>query len=96
MNAASFYWKVRNSITEIQCLLQSNSIKEELKANKLLKDKYKGKRCFILGNGPSLNYFNLEPLKSEFVFCTNEFIRYPKIGDIQPDFYVIRCEQEGG
>lgn len=36
-----------------------------------LKDKHKGKRCFIIGNGPSLRVEDLERLKGEVTFATN-------------------------
>jgi len=36
-----------------------------------LKDKYKGKRCFIIGNGPSLKKTDLTRLKNEYTFGLN-------------------------
>lgn len=36
-----------------------------------LKDSRKGKRCFIIGNGPSLNVKDLEKLKGEDTFAFN-------------------------
>ena len=36
-----------------------------------LKDKGAGKRCFIIGNGPSLNETDLSPLKNEITIATN-------------------------
>ena len=38
-----------------------------------LKDKHKGKRCFILGSGPSIKQEDLKPLKNEIVFALNNF-----------------------
>jgi len=38
---------------------------------KRLGGKYRGKRCFIMGNGPSLNKTPLELLENEFVFGVN-------------------------
>lgn len=45
--------------------LFSNNIK--------LKNMYKGKRCFILGSGPSIKQENLKPLKNEILFALNNF-----------------------
>jgi hypothetical protein len=44
--------------------------------NKLenLRDKYKGQRCFILGNGPSLNRHDLSKLYDEYTFVSNWFV----------------------
>ena len=38
-----------------------------------LKDIHKGKRCFILGSGPSIKKEDLKPLKNEIVFALNSF-----------------------
>lgn len=42
---------------------------QNIKAIKKLKNKYKGKRCFIIGNAPSLNQLDLNKLNNEFT-CT--------------------------
>ena len=36
-----------------------------------LKDKYKGERCFIIGNGPSLRKTDVSKLKNEYTFGMN-------------------------
>ena len=52
-----------------------------------LRGKHEGERCFVIGNGPSLNKTNLEMLKNECTFCANKF--YLKIPDLAwvPTFY---------
>ena len=56
---------------------------------KKLKDKFKGKRCFIIGNGPSLNKIDLNMLKDEYTFGVNSiFIKYKTEG-FKPTFYVV-------
>ncbi len=52
-----------------------------------LRDIYKGERCFVIGNGPSLNKTNLAKLDKEFTFCANKF--YLKLPDLKwiPNFY---------
>ena len=44
-----------------------------IKTNISLKNKHEGKRCFILGSGPSINDEDLKPLKNEIVFALNNF-----------------------
>ncbi|MFN2112524.1 MAG: 6-hydroxymethylpterin diphosphokinase MptE-like protein [Anaerolineales bacterium] len=34
-------------------------------------DRYRGERCFVIGNGPSLKGMDLSPLKDEFTFGMN-------------------------
>ena len=45
------------------------------------KDKYAGKRCFIIGNGPSLKKTDMSKLKDEFTFGMNRiFLMFPDLG----------------
>lgn len=66
-----------------------NKYRGLVKTNRKFRGMYDGKRCFILGNGPSLNQHNLSLLKDEFVFCVNEFVRFEKITNVCPNFYVV-------
>lgn len=53
-----------------------------------LKDAFLGKRCFILGNGPSLNQTNLGLLENEFVWGFNKvYLLFTRIS-WRPGFYV--------
>lgn len=53
------------------------------------KDKYKGKRCFVIGNGPSLNKVDLRLLENEYSFGVNAiFYKYDEIG-FKPTFYMV-------
>src|SRR5690554_5987791 len=38
-----------------------------------IKDKFKGERAFLLGNGPSLNKTPLYMLKNDYTMCFNHF-----------------------
>ena len=49
--------------------------KDIVKNNAELKDKHKGRRCFLLGSGPSIKDENLKPLKNEIVFALNNFLK---------------------
>lgn len=60
-----------------------------LNKNKNLKNVFKGKRCFFIGNGPSLAKMDLSPLKGEYVFAVNEFYLHPKSKIVKPDFYSL-------
>lgn len=53
------------------------------------KDKHKGERVFIIGNGPSLNQLDLTKLKGELTFGVNGiFLNYDKMG-FAPTYYVV-------
>lgn len=59
---------------------------------KKYKDKYKGKRCFVLGNGPSLSGEDLTKLaeNGEITFATNRVYKIFESTNWRPTFYV--CE----
>ncbi len=46
-----------------------------------LKNIHKGERCFIIGNGPSLQQTDLSRLKNEYTFGMNRFfLAFPELG----------------
>ncbi len=52
------------------------------------KDLHKGRRCFIMGNGPSLNKMDLELLKDDIVFGMNScFLLFDRIS-WRPKYWV--------
>jgi glycosyltransferase involved in cell wall biosynthesis len=59
------------------------------KSLSIFRDKYVGKRAFIIGNGPSLNKIDLSRLKNEVTFGVNSiFYNFDKMG-FKPAFYVV-------
>lgn len=48
-----------------------------------------GKRCFIIGNGPSLNKHDLSLLENEYTFGVNSFYYKTKETGFRPTFYVV-------
>ena len=56
---------------------------------KKLKGAYKGERCFILGNGPSLNKCDLKLLKGEYSFGVNGIFYKTREMGYKPTFYVV-------
>lgn len=63
--------------------------REFLKQNRTLKNTHQGKRCFILGNGPSINDIDLNLLKNDQVFVVNDFIRHPQFEKLNSVNYVM-------
>lgn len=54
---------------------------------KTLKNKFEGKRCFILGNGPSLTTDDLDRLKNEYTFASNKILYLLDKTCWKPTFY---------
>ena len=56
---------------------------------KSLKNAYQGKRCFIIGNGPSLTGEDLDSLKDEVTFASNRIYSMFDRTSWRPDFYMV-------
>jgi len=50
---------------------------------------FKGERCFIIGNGPSLNKHDLSLLEGEYSFGVNSFYYKTRETGFRPFFYVV-------
>lgn len=55
-----------------------------------LKDKFSGKRCFIVCTGPSLTFDDLDSLKNEICFSMNSIIKVFDKTSWRPTFYGIQ------
>jgi hypothetical protein len=65
-----------------------------LRRNTVFRDCHKGRRCFIIGNGPSLKKQDLTPLAREITLVTNNFYFHPLISDDwQPTYYFLSDPQ---
>ena len=53
-----------------------------------LKGKYAGKRCFVIGNGPSLLASDLDKLTCEYTFASNKIYRIYDATKWRPTFYM--------
>ena len=60
-----------------------------LPANADLRDRYRGQRCFVIGNGPSLASQDLSPLAGEVTMAMNGFVRHPMLELLRPTFYLF-------
>ena len=59
---------------------------------KSMKNRYAGKRCFVIGNGPSLTVEDLELLKNEVTFACNRIYRMFEKTQWRPTYYAITDE----
>lgn len=56
---------------------------------KSFKNRYKGERVFIVGNGPSLNNHDLKLLQGEYSFAVNGIFYKTRENGYKPTFYVV-------
>jgi len=64
-------------------------LRRHLVCNTRFKDKHKGERCFIVGNGPSLLKQDLSYLENETVFCVNYMYKSDLIDVLKPTYYCV-------
>ncbi|MDX1502903.1 MAG: hypothetical protein R3325_11130 [Thermoanaerobaculia bacterium] len=58
-----------------------------LARNAGLRHRHRGRRCFVIGNGPSLNELDLAPLGRELTFVMSRFHLNPVLGRWRPTYY---------
>lgn len=64
--------------------------KQDYSAIKAFKGIHMGKRCFIVGTGPSLTMEDLQLIKNEYSFSVNSIVLSFEDTDWRPDYYAIQ------
>lgn len=67
----------------------SYKYRKVLSKNLELKDLHKGKKCFLVGSGPSIADIDLSRLKDEYSFVGSEFDKHPQFASLNPKYYII-------
>ncbi|MBR5022766.1 MAG: DUF115 domain-containing protein [Oscillospiraceae bacterium] len=78
---------IRNEYRIRRFIRENPEIKGLLSPNKLFRDKYKGQRCFVLGNGPSLKNVDFSLLQDEIVFTVNQLPRNKEYEKLKSNFH---------
>lgn len=83
---SNFKWKMIFLLKKIT----DSKFRITINLNKKLENNHKGKRCFIVGNGPSLKKMDLSHLTNEIVFTVNSIMTNKEIYDqLNSDYHVI-------
>ncbi len=82
---SKYAFNVLNALTARKQYAKNKEVLCQLKE---LRGKYEGKRCFIIGTGPSLTIEDLECLKGEYTFATNRIYELFDKTEWRPTFYV--------
>ena len=62
---------------------------DTLNKNRVLKDSFKGKECFILGCGPSIKKQDLKVLAGKLSISISNFFVHPDFNIIKPEFHLF-------
>lgn len=80
-------------LREKKIRISNTWLDEELKKNIQFKNKYNGKRCFILGNGPSLASVDFSRLATEYTFTVNQISRNKRFHELKTNFHMWSDER---
>jgi hypothetical protein len=81
MAGSNSYWWWRNRGRHVWARSMGSQWRENLERLQGYRDIHPQKRCFIIGNGPSLRQMDLSPLKNEFTFGLNRiYLLFPELG----------------
>ena len=58
-------------LSSYRALLADPAVRRLRRRLEPLRGRYAGKRCFVMGNGPSLNQMDLERFRSDYVWGAN-------------------------
>lgn len=89
MSVINFIDNFRRDIKFYLNWLFSSNLRKEMSRNKGLKNKHKGKRCFIIGNGPSLKHYDLSKLTDEFVFTVNYMMKSDEFKILKSNYHLF-------
>ena len=92
------WWQIKGEIKYVigSFLVHSKGLnKQSNECLNALKGKYKGRRCFVLGNGPSLTASDLDMLKGEITFASNAIYKIFSETSWRPTYYAIFDEGVG-
>ncbi len=65
------------------------NLEDVLRKNKTLRNIHAGKRCFIIGNGPSVNTQDITRLSSDVKITVSSFFNHPDAKIVNPDYWIL-------
>jgi len=88
--------RIRKDAQKRQSLRRAFIASPEYKHIVSQRGRYKGRRAFIIGNGPSIKDQDLVPLKDEITFVTNWFVNHPEFRQINPSYICVSSHEMFG
>lgn len=84
------YWWWRNRGNHQIAAMLSPRLRSDRKRLRTFRDRHKGERCFIIGNGPSLKKTDLSLLRNEITFGMNRiYLMFDELGFATTYFFAI-------
>lgn len=70
-------------------VILNSQLKKDLNNNIVYHNKHKNKKCYIVGNGPSLKSQDISFLKNEIVFTVNDIMKSEIYNSLRPSFHIF-------
>jgi hypothetical protein len=78
---SNFYWWWHNRGRHVSAGILDLRLTRSRRIIEFYKNRHAGKRCFIIGNGPSLKKMDLRKLRGEYTFGANRiYLLFPEMG----------------
>jgi hypothetical protein len=79
--ASSIYWGWRNRGRHVLAQSFNSRWQKSKRELSMYHNMHQGKRCFVIGNGPSLKKIDLSHLRDEYTFGVNRiYLLFPELG----------------
>jgi hypothetical protein len=78
-----------DALTTWNARRQAQTHRAILAGNRDFSQRHRGRRCFVLGTGPSIAKQDLGPLASELTFTMGGFWKHPIVDAWQPTYYCV-------
>ena len=79
--------QLKNCLVKIRFVRNHKNYSKLIKRNLRFKNMFDGKRCFVLGNGPSLNKIDFSLLKDEYTFTCNQLPNNSNFAKLKTNFH---------
>jgi uncharacterized Rossmann fold enzyme len=79
---------IRSTAGMVLFYIEDRKMYKLIKLNKRFKNIHHGKRCFILGNGPSIKDEDMSILEGEHIFVVNQCSRNDYYKEIKASYYI--------
>ena len=83
----------RTNKVKIFATNRNKKLKKLLNKNQKFHNIHNGKRCFIIGNGPSVKNLDFKSLANEYTFTVNQFSRFDNFEDLNINYHVFSDER---
>jgi hypothetical protein len=80
---------VKRKIQYYKNVILNSQLKKDLNNNIVYHNKHKNKKCYIVGNGPSLRSQDISFLKNEIVFTVNDIMKSEIYNSLRPSYHIF-------